>query len=1328
MKIKGRDSAAWHKKISDTVGPRRPNDADFPWIALRNHTGYYLKKKGKLSQIQVDERLITLIQKHPSKEVAVAACADRVSMRTIRNWLVNDVKVDNGTLGFQEYLQVIVATNHENSAAVSEIEAQWANCLLEHAAAGGSLAQQLHDVLFLVPDRVAPDLLLYEDINRLADNVCTEFAKQLQDLRDKARWMDAHAALGWLSTTSISSNMLQTMNARTKKLSDRHPQRWEAWTAWRPHIPRLLAWENFNICTQSSLEDLLALEGPDFASILGSEQATLREGFVTHASRGSHSTLQWGKTHAIFRRNPFKESENLKGILERLMCVMDFACSDGPEYIGLLAHLYRDKTISNEVLQILEGVQTLGNPSFTKVILQAFTVPTQYVGQGIWDIKQILPALSDPRILGLRQRMQPYLADQVSTYVRELQNTLLMQLSTGSEWLNATLELLVFTHGLLEQTWLLAELHYSVQRLILSAPLVMTMKTLDAVRSSIRSTPSSAPTPLLSQIDAYIKAQLIPGHPDDPKVHGLVEALIGLWWQDPDRNHRELALLIADLPSTACEVRCDCLTDVSTLSKFWVLSTLRAFKFHDGSSVLGCIVLIRLLASEQKTEILKRWRKVLSFAIEKQHERLFHYAVTHMTAETWLEFLGSIRVVYTGSEVITERHCARLLSLELHTWSQKIADYLPTLRRLEGVLEHGPAMQVLLLGLAASKNAQLLRVLRLLKDSEFGCHAKVMINITALLHSGNADEIEGVLSVVSKMTVQGAAACLRLLDSQSQVHPEMANVELAINLRAGGFLKLDHLALSRVARLFGIDLDAGGYPSAASLSEAANSVHERYLKLMTEAQCLENLRLSLQAVDHYSVSKVLLRLQIEVPSVVDDALASLPSSLGSLVERVSKDEIELQFPATELTRLQRFAIGAGDAESFLIRLTLRHDGTPTKFCVHLSVDSSGQMNSEISSTENGHTPWEVFRGNNRAPHEQYCRGRPNLGTYQLSRILWHHLRHDFRSLEQTYNYMTTKISQLGQGCAVCGAGQRRLRRATICPSPSCLEIFRKAPVEIQLAEIWQDPPVMDLFLSMIHATASTGKLDLLTNFPESIASTVVNMFDNIPAIPTLAQHLQACLNAHGHSFRLPQALLGYSNQNHMTNSTSLARILLWAHISYRGFLVTATSPHRIPSFGPNQFLLANSAPDLETAFARHAPTPNSETHILFHGTSLDRLHAILCQGLRVQSGTDLQRHGAAHGAGVYMADEPRVAWGYATAHVGGWKASKLKNMKLLLGCELAGPKPAAVSGGGIYVIGDATRLAVRYVFLLKSEARMPAAKDVGIPMMSVVRGLRGGTL
>lgn len=1046
---------------------------------------------------------------------------------------------------------------------------------------------------------------------------------------------------------------------------------------------------------------------------------------IAQGSSGSQPTLQWGKSHVTFSRNPFKEHEDLDGILERLTRAIDFACSASQEYTELLAHLCGNKIISNEVLQILEGVQILGRPTFTRVILQVFAGSKESLFLVIEGIRQLLPALNDSRVCGLREQMQPYVLDRISNYVRELQNTLFMQLGAGNQWLDAAMDLLVFIHGVQEQTWLLVSLDDYAQQLIASGrPLMISIETLGAVRKSVRSTTTSTPTPLLSQIDTYCKAQLIPCCTVDPEVRKLVEALIILWQQDSDKNRRELALLIADLPSTGCQLRCDCLGDLTTLNYSWVFSTLEALKSHEGNPDLGCFALIGLLASEDRPYILERWRKVLSFAIEKQHEKLLHHAVTHMTTNIWLELLRSIRVVYEGSKVITERRSPRLLSLELHTWSQQMANYLPTLTRLESVLKHGPAMQMLLLGHGASKNHHLLGVLGLVKNSKSNLHTKLMDIIIALLHIRNADEVEDVLSVVSRAGLKGVEACLRVLDLRRQVSHEMTVVMVASHVRHGHIPEPDRLAMRKVARLFGIDLDAEGYPSAASLKEVASSLHEKNLKLMTEARRLENLRLSLQAVDPGGVSKLLARLHIEAPPVVDDAIAGLPSSLGSLVEKISNNELELQFPATELTRLQRFAIGAGDAESFLVRLTLGNDGAPTKFCTHLSAESSDQTNSRTSSGMQSHTSWEVFRGD-RPPHEQYCSGRPNRGVYQLSRILWHHLRHDFRSLEQTHAHLTSKLSKFGQGCVVCGVGQRRLRRATICPSPSCQSTFLKAHIEIQLAEIWQDPPVMDLLLSMIYATASTGKLDLLANFPASEAPTVVSMLDDLPAIRTLAQHLKSCLNVHRSKFHLARALVGYCTPS--SNSALLASGLLWVCTSYRGFLVSAIKLQRIPSFGNNQYLLANAAPDLELAFSRHMPTPQSPSEVLFHGTSLDRLHAILCQGLRVQSGTALQRHGAAHGAGIYMADEPSLAWGYATASTGGWKSSKLKNMKLLLGCELAGSKPQA-SYAGIYVITDATRLAVRYIFLLKSDARMPAAKDVKTPMQSGFQSLRSGTL
>ena len=1343
MKFKGRDSGVWHKNIDDTVGLRRPTDPDFPWIALQNHTGYYIKSKGKMSSVRVEERLLALIQNHPSKEVAIAACASRISSRTMKDLLVKDFITDpSGALEGQETLQIIIATNHENPGAVSEIEAKWANCLLERAAPSGSsrpLAQQVHDVLSLLPTWISPDLLLHENIKRLADSVCTRFAHNLHELRCRSQWLDAYRAVEWLSTDPTISKTSPTMRVNTTNLLDDHLPGLGAWAAWRPDIPRLRNWMQLTDGVQISLRDLLALEGPDFVSMTGGEQATLQKGLIAQGSRLSQSMLQWGTTHVGFTKNPFKGSETLSAILDRLTILIDSAGSAGPEYTALLALLSTSRIICDEVLQILETVRDFGDPALTTVVLQTCAVPELSagrnprdtrklllsVGQEMWDIRQLLLALSDPRILALRRQITPYIVAKTSTYVRELQGTLLAHLREGSEWLGAATEFLVFTLEVQDEMWLLVELERSVQQSIASAPSLMTIETLSDIRNSIRRTSSSTPSPLQSQIDAYCKARLLPGYANDTESEKVIEVLISLWHQNPDRDRHELALLIGDLPNTSCEFRHDCLIDLTTLSKSWIMSLLQALNFRDGNPDLGCIALIGLLALEKRIEILGRWRKVLSFAIEKQHEKLLLHAVTNLNTDIWFKLLSNIRMVYKGSGVITERHVLRLLGLELHTWSQQSAAYLPTIEHLKSVIKHGPAMRLLLLGPDASENGQLLQVLGHVQDNKSSNHSKLMDYCMARLRVGNVVEIEDVLSAVSKASLKGAEACLRVLNSRGQKHAEMAEVDLAISLQTMGPSEPDCLVLRKTAKFIGIELDAKGFPLAICLKKAVGSVHKRYLELMIEARRLENLRLSLQAAAPANVLDLLARLNIETPCVADDALARIPSSLASLVEKISIDEIELQFPATKMTRLQRFAIGASDAESFLIRLTFGTNGAPIKFCVHLSAEFSNEINSRGSSNGDCHTPWEVFRGSNRPPHEQYCGGRPNIGAYQVSRILWHHLHHNFRSLEQTHKYMTSKIDVFGQGCAVCGRGHRRLRRATICPLDNCQKTFDKAPIEIQLAELWQDPPVVDLLLSMIHATASTGNLSLLIGCPANDAAAVISMLDGLPAIPVLAKHLKACLDIHGDAFCLDRALVGYCTQ--YSTSQVLAKGLVWALLSYRGFLISATELQRIPSFGRNQFLLANAAPDLEIAFARHISTPSPISHVVFHGTSLDRLHAILCQGLRVLSGTPLMQNAASFGSGIYMADEPRVAWDYAKTSTGGWKSSSLKDLKLLLGCELAGPKPQAARAG-IYVITDATRLIVRYIFLLESTAAMPAAKDVRIPMESMFRSLRGDTL
>ena len=976
MKFKGRQSDAWHKHISDTVGQRKPTDADFPWTALQNHTGYYLKKKEKLSADEIDECLLALIKKHPSKEVAIAACAHESSVRAIQSLLRNDFKPD------PEYLQIIVAGNHVNSGAVSDIEAHWARCLLDYPAAGEpsrALAQWFYNVLPLLPAWPTPDLLLQDDIRRLARTVCTCVAKQLEDLRHNNQWSEAEILIGWLSTASIIDDSSQ------KHLLDTFLPAWRAWAVWRPHLPRLRTWKIHALCSRSSLGDLLALEGPDFVSMEGTEQATLRDGLTAKSSSGSQSMLQWGGSQVKFGRNPFRELENLNGILERLMSVIDFACSAGSEYKSLLAYLCSDNVIGNEGLQTLESVRSLADPAFTRTILQALTAHEQNLHQEIQGIRQLLPSFTDLRMFGLRNQMQLYVADRTTTYIRELQNTLIVQLDMGIPWLEAAMELLVFTLEIQEHDWLLVKPDHSIQHLISSGASAMkTIRTLSAVSDFVKKATTSTCTPLLSQINSYYKIWFMPGFSIDPSMPELIETLISLWQQHSNKHLRELAVLIADLPLTSYQFRCDCLRDMTTFDTNWILSALEALNLHDGNADLGCFALIKLLASESRRDILERWRKVLSFAIEKQSEALLRHAMTHQNTPRWLELLGNIRAVYDESGMMIQRRSPGLLCPELHSWSQQIAHYLPEMTHLESVLKNKSVMHLLLLGNSCSKNNHLLRVLDHVKNDKSKFCGRLMNLIMELLSIANVEQIEDVLSVVSKASSDGAKACLRVLEIMHHVSSGMAEVMLATSLRAGDISVADRLALREVAGLFGITLIAE-YPSANGLKEATENVNKQYQNLMTEARRLENLRLSLQTVAPQRVLKLLVRLHIEAPSAVDDALPSLPPSLGSLIAKISKNELELQLQATKLTKLQCFAIGAGDTESFLVRLTLDHEGKPIKFCIHLSAESRHETNARAFKRKE-HTSWEVFRGN-RPPYEQYCHGRPNRGVYQLSRIL-----------------------------------------------------------------------------------------------------------------------------------------------------------------------------------------------------------------------------------------------------------------------------------------------------------------------------------------------------
>lgn len=155
---------------------------------------------------------------------------------------------------------------------------------------------------------------------------------------------------------------------------------------------------------------------------------------------------------------------------------------------------------------------------------------------------------------------------------------------------------------------------------------------------------------------------------------------------------------------------------------------------------------------------------------------------------------------------------------------------------------------------------------------------------------------------------------------------------------------------------------------------------------------------------------------------------------------------------------------------------------------------------------------------------------------------------------------------------------------------------------------------------------------------------------------------------------------------------------------------------------------ANIRAESENAFSRHLGTQTST--VLFHGTSPDRMLNILHTGLMNMSGTALQKHGASHGNGVYVAEGPATSLGYCTAIAAtgtiGWRHSKFANCRFLLGVEHAGPSTA--KHGDIHVIPDHSKLALRYIFVMPATTLAPIANHVVPAMSSVFAGLRGRTL
>jgi hypothetical protein len=788
----------------------------------------------------------------------------------------------------------------------------------------------------------------------------------------------------------------------------------------------------------------------------------------------------------------------------------------------------------------------------------------------------------------------------------------------------------------------------------------------------------------------------------------LVENLIALWRKTNDYDRRSLALVAAHPDSNPdFFLRMKCIQQLHFLDDGF----LRILKFLSESTKFksgeAWVSFARALILEE--DLIESWRFPLRLMIESEGEKLEKWALQNLNVESWISWIDDVGRIFPDMIGSDEANSPVFLRASVHKWAMTLQSSLDTLNRVEcrEGMRHSDAMKCLLRGGDASLNHELERIIGFLNVACEEVKWDTFVALVARLDCGgrNSEVIRKAIFKVSIATIPGVEACLHVLESYEEVSLQVAETILACWLNEDDWMMTqDRLALEAVAVVLEMDAEEVREPTLDCLEATQVHLDEQFQALLAEAIRLEGLRIAFKSKDPDGIALILDEVGIEDSFPLDDILDDLPSELIDVVERISEHEVELQLPIVSLTALQKKALGSGGAQSLLVRFSPGANGLPPSFCFHWDNEPK-----EISS-RNGHSPCLAFP--NSEPEENWCHGRPTPGVYQLSRTLSQHLSvYGFKSLKDIYNFLLAEMADLHTKCIVCAVPHAyNLRRPTVCVDSTCLKTFKQSHLDVRISDLRHDPAVVDLLLTLTYTSATSSNLVLLPGCPITDMIRLKGALDNLPAMASLQHqdHMQFILDSYG-------------------DGDQTRELISWCLTSYRGFLVSATANLKIPSFpGSQQFLLANASPQLEQNFDVKFKKNNSTSRVVFHGTTTERLYAILAQGLKDLSGTALQRHGQAYGKGIYVSTEPSTAWGYSSPGQQSWRSSNFSYQKVLLACELTGTWSAA--SGNIHVVTDPACLMVRYIFTMPASASIPASQHVVPALSSVFANLRRGAL
>ncbi|KAF2170457.1 hypothetical protein M409DRAFT_19278 [Zasmidium cellare ATCC 36951] len=1288
----------WHKQIDNTANGLRPVSAHddafflFPWAQLRLHTDEFLRKQ-KTPAAEYDVVLTGLITTHADKVVALAACAHALSEPAVAE-VLTAFSQREGYL--EDYLQAFVAAGHGKSHAAGD--AAWATTLVAvHGATASPNPSPavLHAVFLQSVNKPLPiDPILRCKVPDVVRPLLSKFNVALGNWQKSQDWTSA------LPLQSVLSKIDEGMNGRLpllEELLQADVPKWRHWAAWRPNTDRLKAWQPMS---KDWLRPLWFLLGPNFDFVDGVHVSTLSRIIL------DGRFIAWLEESGITIGPGLLVDDTQDALTTftlRLFEVIDTVCAKGGLSATFFWHLWLDDQLGldGHTLKLWELARVSlfkRAPLFLQGVLQG--------GPGGDDATSTLSvglcALDNAAYKNLRTYLNTDIWHFTIEAGNSLKSTFLTDLQADNDWFLSATAIVGFCSTISKFPWLGDSQDRS---LTLSPGTPVTMVSLAALQE-LHQTLQWPDDFLEPTAQAYISNVVLgQNHCGQDDGLSVIKELHVIWQHPKNRPHRSAALALAHLRDVSASYRAQCLQEI------YVFNDSQVKKLEDAmigikykaADMCHCIVRLAAKAVRKNPAAKIAWAAVTRYVLETYNISP-RYAVADrlLTRCSFKKYQNWVKNLFCIFGDLVEDIAESMEWLETLS---RLRDVLVTLQRIP---ESQRALHVIFTSYGSLFSLHVVDMLVCIQQqtnqdrSELMCHL-----VLSLTEKSLAKQVSETVCLLSSISQAGFDQCKELVVLSDRESLYVAAVQMEVWLQDESMSP----NIKKALRCLGEALHLPASPQAVT---AKDYFLKRVETMIKSAHELESMRIYLKGTDRVGVATVLTNLGLEdSTSLLEEEIMDLPNEFFNFVEQMDDQVVELQFPLTGVKELQRNAMGLKPNESLVVWLTTDVDGTRESFCVH-AIDTD----TEWSKLQ--HDPIKVLQS--KPPSRQSCKhSRPTRVACMIMRCGWQKLRATHRAtLAEIYQDIESAIKTYGDKCLVCnGSIGAHLYRPTVCSKAACRSIYLFSDLDVRLADLHLNQKAVGLLLAAVQSAAlamssraDDTSIDLLPDRPIRLADNkkLITMLDSIPAITKMVG--------------------GLSDFNSIRTRHSIRHELLfsWTLNTYQGFIVEATGSLRIPNM-PNvlQFVLADSPPGIMAAFAKHDHTQPRQ--VLFHGTSMDRLFAILCQGLKVLGQTSLQVHGAVYGTGIYLAEEPSLAVSYSRATQRrsssfSTQHAEFVNKRILLGIEYAGED--GKQGNGIYVAADPTKLLLRYIFLLPQTFKAPLANHVVPALQSNFHTLKMG--